>query len=118
MKRVTLLGSTGSIGTNTLAVFDMLPERFEVVGLSAGSNVDLLCEQAMRLRPRRVCVGERAAEARSRLSPLGIEVLNGSDGLVDLASDPEADLVVNGLVAGSGLRPTLAAVESGKQLFV
>jgi 1-deoxy-D-xylulose-5-phosphate reductoisomerase len=118
MRRVALLGSTGSIGTNTLAVFDTLPDRFEVVGLSAGSNVDLLCKQATKLRPRRVCVGEHAAEARSRLAPLGIEVLNGSDGLVDLASDPDVDLVVNGLAAGSGLRPTLAAVESGKDVAI
>ena len=118
MKRVALLGSTGSIGTNALAVFAALPDRFEVVGLSAGSNLDLLCEQAMRFRPRQVCVAENAEDARSRLTPLGIEVLSGPEGLIELASEPEVDLVVNGLVAGSGLRPTLAAVRSGKDVAI
>ena len=118
MRRVALLGSTGSIGTNTLDVLEGLSDRFEVVSLSAGRNLDLLCDQAMRFRPRRVCVSGDAQEAASRLKPLEIEVLGGPEGLLDLATDPDVDLVVNGLVAGVGLRPTLAAVQAGKDVAI
>ena len=118
MKRVALLGSTGSIGTNTLDVLSGLSDRFQVVSLSAGRNIDLLCEQAERFRPLRVCVGGNGEVTAARLKPLGIEVVNGPEGLLDLAADPEADLVVNGLVAGVGLRPTLAAVQAGKDVAI
>ena len=119
MKRVSLLGSTGSIGTSTLDVLAGLPERFEVECLSAGSNIDLLCDQVTRFRPERVCVGEQyAKEAGERRELKGVEVLHGSDGLLALATDPAVDLVINGLVAGVGLRPTLAAVEAGKDVAI
>ena len=116
MKRVAVLGSTGSIGTSALDVMASIPDRFEVVSLSAGSNTDLLCDQAERFRPRRVCVGEGADVVRARLSATGIEVLEGESGLIELAEDGEVDLVVNGLVAGVGIRPTVAAVTSGKDV--
>ncbi len=118
MRQVALLGSTGSIGTSTLDIFQRLPDRFEVVSLSAGRNIDLLCEQAARFRPRRVCVSQDAREVASRLKSLDIEVLSGPEGLLDLAADPQVDLVVNGLVAGVGLRPTLAAVRAGKDIAI
>ncbi len=118
MRRVALLGSTGSIGTNTLDVIDGLPERFEVVSLSAGQNVDLLCEQVKRFRPKRVCVAEDGSETIARLKGLGVEVLCGAAGLIELAEDPDVDLVVNGLVAGLGLRPTLAAIRAGKDVAI
>ena len=119
MKRVSLLGSTGSIGTSTLDVLAGLPERFEVECLSAGSNIDLLCDQVTRFRPKRVCVGEEyARDAGERRELMGVEVLHGSDGLLALATDSKVDLVINGLVAGVGLRPTLAAVESGKDVAI
>jgi 1-deoxy-D-xylulose-5-phosphate reductoisomerase len=116
MKRVAVLGSTGSIGTNALDVMAALPDRFEVVSLSGGRNADLLCSQAERFRPRRVCVGQGAVAVRDRLASLGIEVLEGEAGLIDLAQDGDVDLVVNGLVAGVGIRPTVAAVRSGKDV--
>ncbi len=119
MKRIALLGSTGSIGTSTLDVLAGLPERFEVECLSAGRNIDLLCEQVTRFRPKRVCVGEEnAKDAGERRELQGVEVLHGSDGLLALATDSEVDLVINGLVAGVGLRPTLAAVEAGKDVAI
>ena len=118
MKRVALLGSTGSIGTSTLRVLDGLSDRFELVSLCAGRNADLLCEQAERLRPKRVCIDQSAKDVAERLSPLGIEVLEGDAGLQDLAADPEVDLVINGLAAGVGLRPTLAAVQAGKDVAI
>ncbi len=116
MKRVAVLGSTGSIGTNVLDVMAALLDRFEVVSLSAGQNTDSLCRQAERFRPRRVCVGDGADSVRARLASSGIEVLEGEAGLIDLAEDPDVDLVVNGLVAGVGIRPTVAAVKAGKDV--
>ena len=118
MKRVALLGSTGSIGTSTLRVLDGLTDRFDLVSLCAGRNAELLCKQAEQLRPKRVCIAEGASGVADRLSPLGIEVLEGDAGLLDLATDPEVDLVINGLAAGVGLRPTLAAVEVGKDVAI
>lgn len=118
MKRVALLGSTGSIGTNTLHVLEGLPSRFELVSLCAGQNADLLCEQAKQLRPKRVCIAEGAKDVQARLSGLNIEVLEGDAGLEDLATDPDVDLVINGLAAGVGLRPTLSAVRAGKDVAI
>ncbi len=119
MKRVALLGSTGSIGASTLDVLAGLPDRFEVECLSAGSNIDLLCGQVRRFRPKRVCVAdENAINAGERPELQGVEVLHGPDGLIALATDANVDLVVNGLVAGVGLRPTLAAVDAGKDVAI
>lgn len=118
MKRVALLGSTGSIGTSTLRVLDGLVDRFELVSLCAGRNAELLCEQAERLWPRRVCIAQGAKDVASRLAPLGIDVLEGDVGVNDLVTDPDVDLVINGLAAGVGLRPTLAAVRAGKDVAI
>jgi len=118
MKRVALLGSTGSIGTNTLRVLDGLTDRFELVSLCAGRNTDLLCDQAERLRPKRICIAEGAKDVQARLSGLDIEVLEGDAGLEALAGDSDVDLVINGLAAGVGLRPTLAAVRAGKDVAI
>ena len=119
MKRVALLGSTGSIGTSTLDVLAGLPDRFEVESLSAGRNINLLCGQVRRFRPKRVCVAdENATDAGERPELQGVEVLHGPDGLIALATDANVDLVINGLVAGVGLRPTLAAVEAGKDVAI
>lgn len=119
MKRVALLGSTGSIGTSTLDVLAGLPDRFEVESLSAGRNIKLLCGQVRRFRPKRVCVAdENATDAGERPELQGVEVLHGPDGLIALATDANVDLVINGLVAGVGLRPTLAAVEAGKDVAI
>lgn len=117
-KRVALLGSTGSIGTNALRVLKGLPDRFELVSLCAGRNAELLCEQAERWRPKRVCIDRGAKAVRARLSPLGIEVLEGRAGLRELCVDSDVDLVINGLAAGVGLRPTLAAVRAGKDVAI
>ncbi|MDE2701107.1 MAG: 1-deoxy-D-xylulose-5-phosphate reductoisomerase [Gemmatimonadota bacterium] len=118
VKRVALLGSTGSIGTNTLRVLNSLSDRFELVSLCAGRNAELLCEQAERWRPKRVCIAQGAKEVQARLAPLGIEVLEGSAGLQDLSVDPDTDLIINGLAAGVGLRPTLSAVRAGKDAAI
>ena len=118
IKRVALLGSTGSIGTNALRVLKGLPDRFELVSLCAGRNAELLCKQAEHWRPKRVCIDRGAKAVRPRLVPLGIEVLEGRSGLRELAVDPDVDLVINGLAAGVGLRPTVAAVRAGKDVAI
>jgi 1-deoxy-D-xylulose-5-phosphate reductoisomerase len=117
MIRVAILGSTGSIGTSTLDVIAAMPERFEVVSLSAGSRVAELCDQAKAFSVKRVCVGEGLAdEAKRSLANPHIDVLEGDSGLLQLAGDPDVDMVINGLVAGVGIRPTVAALEAGKDV--
>jgi 1-deoxy-D-xylulose-5-phosphate reductoisomerase len=116
MKRLAVLGSTGSIGEQTLAVAEAFPERFRVVALAAGRNVARLAEQVRRFRPERVSVAgeEQAAELRQCLRdgpPVGV----GEAGLEAVAVHP-ADLVVAGLVGAVGLRPTLAAIAAGRDV--
>ena len=117
MKRLAILGSTGSIGVQALDVVAHFPERFEVVGLAAGRNVDRLAEQAARFRPRFVAIADpaRAAELRRRV-PAGTEVLAGEAGAVAIAAHPQVDFVLAAISGGAGLRSTWAAVEAGKEL--
>ncbi len=116
MTRVAILGSTGSIGTNTLDVIRAMPDRFEVVSLSAGSRIDEVCEQARTHRARCICVGEGFGRKARSLLDDSVEVVEGDDGLLQLAADGEVDMVINGLVAGVGVRPTVAALEAGKDV--
>ena len=117
-KRIALLGSTGSIGTQTLDVIDRLAEvgwAFEVVGLAAGSNTDLLAEQAERYRPRVVSIAAEDGVDRLRLRlPEGVEILHGADGLLDIAEREDVDVLVNAVYGAAGLPPTLAALSLGK----
>jgi 1-deoxy-D-xylulose-5-phosphate reductoisomerase len=111
-KRIAVLGSTGSIGRSVLSVVESNPEAFEVVSLSAFTSAELLSEQAMRLGVGRVAIGDGAVGG---LDP-SLDILTGEDGLVELAADPSADLIVNALVGTAGLPVTLAAVGAGKRL--
>lgn len=117
MKRISILGSTGSIGTQTLDVVAMHPEQFIVDGLAAGSNTDLLLEQVRRFNPRRVSVStkQHADEIRSIL-PSGVELYYGNEGLVEIAAGGEAETVVTALVGSVGLQSTLAAIEAGRHI--
>jgi 1-deoxy-D-xylulose-5-phosphate reductoisomerase len=119
MKRISILGSTGSIGRSTLSVVESYPERFRIVALAAGRNVDAAFEQAQRWKPRLVSVAaERDAELlRSRLETAGtggIEVTHGSRGAVQVATHPEADFVVSAIVGVAGLEATYEAVRASK----
>lgn len=118
MKNVVLLGSTGSIGTSTLKVVEDLPDQLRLVGLAAGNNVELLTEQATRHRPTAVSLQDpaKAAELAGRLP--GIRVLSGNAGLVELATLPEADIVLIAIVGTAGLAPALAAIRAGKDIAV
>jgi 1-deoxy-D-xylulose-5-phosphate reductoisomerase len=119
MKRIAILGSTGSIGRSTLSVVESFPERFQVVSLAAGRNVDLAFEQAQRWRPRVVSVAaeSQAENLKIRLKSAGvngIEVVHGAAGTVRVATHPEADFVVSAIVGVAGLEATYEAVRAGK----
>ena len=119
MKRIAILGSTGSIGRSTLSVVESNPDRFEVVTLAAGSNAQLAFEQAVRWKPRVLSLAkeEDAAEVRGRLLGAGIseiEVVDGAAGTVRVATHPDVDFVVSAIVGVSGLEATYEAVRAGK----
>jgi 1-deoxy-D-xylulose-5-phosphate reductoisomerase len=119
MKRIAILGSTGSIGRSTLSVVESFPERFQAVTLAAGRNVELAFEQARRWRPRVISVAaeSHAANLKSRLKSAGItdiEVTHGAAGNVRVATHPEVDFVVSAIVGVAGLEATYEAVRAGK----
>jgi 1-deoxy-D-xylulose-5-phosphate reductoisomerase len=122
MKHLAILGSTGSIGANTLAVVDRHPDRFEVVALSADRQVDRLLEQCLRYRPRYAAMADTAAAMRlqSRIRGAGLqcEVLAGPTALEQIAGTAEVDTVMAAIVGSAGLRSTLAAARAGKQLLL
>jgi 1-deoxy-D-xylulose-5-phosphate reductoisomerase len=119
MKRIAILGSTGSIGRSTLSVAESYPERFQVVALAAGANLEAAFEQARRWRPRVVSiVAEADAEVlRARLKQAGvngIDIVYGPSGNVKVATHPDADFVVSAIVGVAGLEATYEAVKAGK----
>ena len=120
MRSVTILGSTGSIGTQALDVVRRNPERFKVIGLSAaGTNQELLAGQIREFLPPVVGIADETAaeEVRTHLGSIrGVEFVVGPDAAERLASEGEADVVLNALVGSSGLGPTLAALQNGKTL--
>lgn len=118
MKRLAILGSTGSIGVNTLDIVRQFPERFEVVSLSAGLNIELLKEQILRFRPRAVSVlnQEAARELQKGIARRDVEVVYGVEGLIRVATHPEVDQVVSAIVGAVGLIPTLSAIKTGKSI--
>jgi 1-deoxy-D-xylulose-5-phosphate reductoisomerase len=121
MKRIAILGSTGSIGTSTLKIVESYPERFAVATLAAGSNVELALQQALRWRPKLISVAreEAASELRRKLREAGaaeIDVAWGTAGTVAVATHPEADFVVSAIVGVAGLEATYEAVKAGKEI--
>ena len=128
MKAISVLGSTGSIGTQTLEIVDDFPDQFRVVALSAGRNLSLLVSQIQRHRPDVVALADPAllAELKDRLMDLPADtrpeplpqLVGGPEGLDVVASWDSADLVVTGIVGCAGLLPTLAAIRAGKDLAV
>ncbi len=117
-QKVVVLGSTGSIGVNTLDVIARHPDRFEVIALTAYRNVELLAEQTKRIAPKQVVVADR--EARERLASLlkgsSPEIGTGVEDLMRAATLKEVDIVVSAIVGAAGLVPTLAAVQEGKRV--
>ncbi|NLM96121.1 MAG: 1-deoxy-D-xylulose-5-phosphate reductoisomerase [Halanaerobiaceae bacterium] len=118
MKKLVLLGSTGSIGTQTLDIIDAFSDEWKVIGLSANSNLDLLEKQARKYEPLYVVImNERAKkELEDRLSDLKATILVGEEGLEFLAGETDADFVINALVGAVGLKPTIAALKAGRKI--
>ena len=118
MKRLSILGSTGSIGVNTLRIVSQFPERFEVISLSAGLNTKLLKQQILQFRPKIVSVlnKELSETLRRELSHIPVEIVHGVEGLIQAATHPEVDQVVSAIVGAVGLIPTLSAIKTGKHI--
>jgi 1-deoxy-D-xylulose-5-phosphate reductoisomerase len=119
MKRISILGSTGSIGRSTLSVVESYPERFEVIALAAGRNIDAAFEQARRWKPQLLSVAseEDAKTLRNRLKVArvdGVAIVHGSAGAIQVATHPEVDFVVSAIVGVAGLEATYEAVRAGK----
>ncbi|MFR1832630.1 MAG: 1-deoxy-D-xylulose-5-phosphate reductoisomerase [Lachnospiraceae bacterium] len=117
MKKIAVLGSTGSIGTQTLEVVRNNKD-IQVTALAAGSSVELLEKQVREFLPRIVCVfqEEKAEDLKLRIKDLHVKVVSGMDGLIEAAANTDADIVVTAVVGMIGIRPTIAAIEAGKDI--
>lgn len=117
MKKISILGSTGSIGTQALDIVRNNKD-FKIVSLSTNTSIDLLEKQALEFKPEIVSVGrkEDAVALSEKLSPYGIKVSYGMDGLIEVASENNADILLNSVVGMIGLKPTIKAIEAGKTI--
>lgn len=118
MKKISLLGSTGSIGTNVLDVIERNPEKFQILSMSAGSNVDLFAKQIRKFKPRVVALfdSKKIPTLKEQIADLDIEILSGEEGTIAVATLPEADVVVSGVMGSAGLLPAIHALKAGKNL--
>ena len=119
MKKVVVLGSTGSIGTSTIKVAEDLPDRIRLLALAAGNNAELLVEQTRKHQPVAVSINDpaKATDLRGTLGA-NCEVYSGTEGLLKLATLPDADIVLIAIVGTAGLQPALAAIRAGKDIAV
>ena len=117
-KKITILGSTGSIGVNTLKVIESLPEEFEVYGLTARNNVDVMEEQVKKFNPRVAVLTDekKAKELEERIGRREVKVYSNLEGLIKAVKAPEVNLVVSAIVGTTGLTPTLEAIRAGKDI--
>ena len=118
MKQIAILGSTGSIGTQTLDVVRQHPEAFSVYALTAHRSVDMLIQQALEFNPAVVCIADEAYYPRLReaLSDLPIQVMAGEKAIAEMVTMPEIDVVVAAMVGYAGLRPTIEAIRAKKTI--
>lgn len=118
MRKIVLLGSTGSIGTQTLDVVRNNNEELEVIGLAANTRVEMVEKQVREFKPKYACMFDEdsAKKLRERLSDVDIEIFSGMEGLLEIVSVPEADTVLTAVVGMIGIRPTIKAIESGKDI--
>ena len=114
-KRISILGSTGSIGVNTLKVVKHLKDQFEVINLSCNQNIDLLIDQIKTFQPKAVSVlnSKSYYKLKNKLKNSNIEILKGKEGLLEISSRNNIDLLMNGLVGAAGMKPTLNAINQG-----
>src|SRR4030042_1209670 len=120
VKRIAILGSTGSIGKNALRVIDALGMGYEVAALSAHSRFELLAEQVRRYKPRFAAItnGDFAEEFRGLVGDLDVKVLSGPEGLAEIAQLGEVDIVLTAVVGAAGLPAVLSAAKAGKTLAI
>lgn len=120
MKKIAIIGSTGSIGVNTLRVVEAHSDELKVIALAAKKNVQLLYEQAKKFRPKVVCIydTERAGWLERKLKPLHIKTVTGEEGLIEASTLSETNKVVFALVGAIGLKPIFAAVQKGKSVAI
>ena len=118
MKKIALLGSTGSIGTQTLDVVRHYKDDFQVTALAASSNITRLEEQIREFKPKMAVVfnEDKAVELKRNIQDLDVEILSGMDGLIAAATEESADIVLTAVVGMIGIRPTIAAIEAGKDI--
>ena len=118
MRKIAILGSTGSIGTQALDVIASNPELFEAYVLTANNNVDLLIEQARRFQPEVVVIANEMHydKLRRALSDLPIKVYAGADALCDVVKDDNVDMVLAAMVGFAGLKPTISAIKASKAI--
>jgi 1-deoxy-D-xylulose-5-phosphate reductoisomerase len=118
MKSIAILGSTGSVGVTTLDVVSRFPERFRVVAMAAGKNLEVLVDQVKRFRPELVSVAtaELARDLKNRLAGEKVDIMYGTEGAIAVATHRDAQFVMSAIVGAAGLRPTLAAAKAGKDV--
>jgi len=113
MKTISILGSTGSIGKQTIEVIERMNDEFQIKYLSGHNNVDLLIEQSKSIKPSAVCIGDKSKVEILEANLNDVEIFSGREGLLELASRDDVDLMVNGLVGSPGMEPTVCAIKSG-----
>ena len=118
MKQIVILGSTGSIGVNTLDIVKKFPDEFSILGLVAGTNVEKLEEQIRTFHPSLVAMADpiAAQQLREKTSDLSIDILDGPKGIVEIACHPDSHLVISAIVGAAGLVPTLSAIRTGRRV--
>ncbi len=109
-RKISIIGSTGSIGRQALEVIEKLQDKFEIIALTGGANVELLREQALKFKPKYVCVGNSKGE---KLDIAGVKTLYGQEGLEEICSIKENDIILVSVSGKVGLRPTLTAIDNG-----
>jgi 1-deoxy-D-xylulose-5-phosphate reductoisomerase len=118
MKKIAILGSTGSIGTSTLAVVEQFPDRFNVVAIAGGNNNELLESQIRKFKPSLAAIADaKAAESlRKKCSDTPVRIVSGVEGMIEVATAEAADITVSAIVGTAGLLPTIAAIQAGKDI--
>jgi 1-deoxy-D-xylulose-5-phosphate reductoisomerase len=118
MKKISILGSTGSIGTSTLAVVEKFPDRFMVVAIAGGNNSGLLEAQVRKFKPAIAAIADGAAaeNLRRKLADMPVRIVSGVEGMIEVATAEDADMAVSAIVGTAGLVPTVAAIQAGKDI--
>jgi len=118
MKKIAILGSTGSIGSSTLAVAEQFPDRFKVVAIAGGNNSKLLESQIRKFKPSLAAIADaKAAESlRKKCNDMPVRIVSGVEGMIEVATAEDADITVSAIVGTAGLVPTIAAIQAGKDI--